>query len=140
MLIKLDVDSVVTKRKALRPSQPAGKPCRVPGHRVCRGSPTRLPALPNTTGESAGEKPACAASTAVRADALASKHLCLQPVRQETWHWGVGAPGVPSLLAALLQRQLCPAEGERMGLLISLDATARFVTTGLSKLLDCEEV
>lgn len=136
MLIELDVDYVATKRKAQCPSQSAGKPCSVSGYRISKQSPICLPALSKSTGESAGEKPACAASTAVQTDVLASKHLCLQPVRQETWHWSVKASGIPSLLAILLQRQLYPVEGERIGVIISLDVTARFVTACLSKPLD----
>lgn len=135
MLIELDVDYMVTKRKALCPSQSAGKSRRFSGCRNSERLPICLPALTNSTGESAGEKPACAASTAVQADELALKHLCLQPVRQETWHWDVRASATPSLLAILLQRQLCPVEGERIGV-ISLGCTARFVTTCLSKPFD----
>lgn len=135
MLTELGVDYMVTKRKALCLSHSAGKPRRISGYRISKRSPICLPALTNSTGESAGEKPACAASTAVQADKLALKHLCLQPVRQKTWHWGVRASATPSLLAILLQRQLCPVEGERMGV-ISLGSTARFVTACLSKPFD----
>ena len=104
----MNVGYVVTKRKVLCPSS---KPCRVSGYRISKRSPICLSALTNSTGESAGEKPACAASTAVQTDALASKHLCLQPVRRETWHWSVRASGISSLLAILLQRQLYPVRG-----------------------------